>query len=514
MICWGSFAAGVTIITHGLNGNTDGWVRAMADAIPSYPRYLGTNFTIYEISVTSQNGTLGPLTVSAKKLTGGNLFESQAGEIIVALDWRTVANGNSFNTVQIAASVVPHLLATDFIPELDGKALTELPLHLIGHSRGGSLVCEMSRLLGEKGIWVDHMTTLDPHPLNNDGFFEVPLYFDVDASAITYENVLFHDNYFQTIGWPLVGESVAGAYVRKLISISGGYSDFLALGAHSDVHLWYHGTIDFNLPTSDSEAWLTESERDEWWTAAENFGVLAGFHFSRIGGGDRFSTNRPAGVGTSMIADGYNQRWNFGAGSSENRAILAVNSLEWPNIIKLNLTGTNRIVQGQTNSVSAYIQASRALGSDAKLSVFLDSDFNPWNGNERLLNEISLSQNPTFQIGFGTLNFAANETNSRPGVHAIFGRITGGGKTRYLYAPELITIFSSAEPPELAIAGGGSLPSQVDVIGQPGQRFVLEDSTDLLSWQSLSTNWLTADVWSYFDTRPTTPTRFYRATLR
>jgi hypothetical protein len=512
-VCLGSFAAGVTIITHGLNGDTDSWIRAMADAIRRYPQYLGTNFTIYRMSVTSQNGLVGPLTVSAQKLAGGNPLESQAGEIIVTLDWRTVANGNSFNTVEIAAAVIPHLLETNFIAELNGRALAELPLHLIGHSRGGSLACEMSRLPGENGVWVDHLTTLDPHPLNNDGFFDVPLYFDVDAPANTYENVLFHDNYFQTLGGLVVGESVAGAYIRKLTTLSGGYSEFFT-GSHSDVHLWYHGTIDFNLPTSDSEAWITQSERNAWWTDAEGAGVFAGFYFSSIGAGDRFSTNRPAGAGTSMIADGFNQRWNFGAGSSENRTVLAINTLEWPNIIKLSLTGTNRIVQGQTNSVSAYIQASRVLGSDAKLGVFLDSDFNPWNGNERLLNEVFLSQSPTHQIGLGTLSFTASETNSGPGVHAVFGRITGGGKTRFLYAPELLTVFSSAEPLQLKIVGGGGLQPRVDVIGQPGQRFILENSSDLQAWQSLSTNWLTAEVWSYLDTRPANQTRFYRAMLR
>ena len=113
----------------------------------------------------------------------------------------------------------------------------------------------------------------------------------VDAPARTYENILFHDNYFQNLNFIAYGEPVGGAYMRELTNLDGGYEDFT--GSHSDVHLWYHGTLDLDVPTDDSVATITATERENWWTGYESFGGVAGFHYSLIGRGDRTSTARP-----------------------------------------------------------------------------------------------------------------------------------------------------------------------------------------------------------------------------
>ena len=133
--------------------------------------------------------------------------------------------------MNIANAAAAALQDTNLLPELGGRALVELPLHLIGHSRGGSVVTEMARILGTQGIWVDQVTTLDPDP--------VSLYHD--AAITNYANVLFADNYWQNMGDGLLvpnGQAVSGAYNRHLLNLDGGYSS-----SHSDTHLWYHGTI-------------------------------------------------------------------------------------------------------------------------------------------------------------------------------------------------------------------------------------------------------------------------------
>lgn len=504
-----SQAAGLTILTHGLEGNADGWINAMALKIPAYGTFPGTNISIYKLSVTASSGTYY---VGATRTTGGAPTACDSGEIIVRLDWSTLADGNSANTYDVARAMVPALLATNFISELGGHALAELPIHFVGHSRGGSLACEVSRELGTNGVWLDHLTTLDPHPLNNDGFNDF-LYTAVDAPARTWANVLFHDNYWQHLDLLVYGEAVAGAYVRKLTSLTGGYSGLG--GAHSDVHLWYHGTLDAATPTSDGSATIASTNRTAWWNSAESSGALAGFHYSLIAGGDRLNTNSPAGSGQPAIRDGFNQSYELGAGMNDNRTALPSNTGEWPNLIRLNRTTTNAVAQGQDTPLKFYWQWACATTNTATVSVFLDDDQNPFNTNQCLLGQFLAPATGDAAVSFTTVNVTLAATNAPLGRHTLFAAITGGDRTRYLYAPEVIDVLPSTQPPMLDIAQAEAGEILVGISGVAGQTFVLQTSTNLLDWPPLATNTLTASRWVHTNGPPVdAAARFYRALLK
>lgn len=498
-------SAGVTIITHGLSGSIDDWVISMADQITRYPLFPTPDFACYEIYFQSVGNQWIP---SWRRLAGSVPSATTSGEIIVKLDWSQLAN-DSYSTFQIAAAVVPRLLDPNFISEMNGHALAELPLHLIGHSRGGSLVCEMSRLLGREGVWVDHLTTLDPHPLNNDGFSDFP-YTAVDAPARTYENVLFHDNYFQVLNVLAPGEPIAGAYVRQLISLEGGYGGLV--GSHSDVHLWYHGTIDVRTTASDTVAFLTPTERGSWYTAAENIGVNAGYIYSRVGQGDRTSSSRPAGSGGSMIRDGYNQYWDLGAGLANNRVLLDVNSGNWPNLILANTTGSNIVQFGGFVATKIYWQWEKPSGNTGQLEFYLDDDWNPLNANSRLLRSEPIGATGTLNVGIKNVSLPIDSQNSTPGYHVVYAKITAGSRSRYLYARQVVDIFPSFAPPSLAV-GKSQSAADVIVTGQAGQAVVIEASDDLKSWIAVSTNRLSSSQWSISDSLGS-PKKFYRAKLR
>jgi hypothetical protein len=354
--------------------------------------------------------------------------------------------------------------------------------------------------------------------LNNDGNIDPAAYVDASAKN-TYANVLFADNYWQDLGVGALlgdpdGEPVAGAYVRQLFDLSGGYWNVSLLEApdHSNVHLWYHGTVDLNTPANDTEAAITSTERADWWVAYEEEGVIAGFYYSLIGGGNRLSTDMPLGLpGDPAIVNGYNQWWDIGAGNSGNRTALPSDSGTWPNIIRFNVTGTNVIVASNLISTTLYYQYAGV--SNLTLQIFFNTDFNPYDSNSVLVAQM---QPPN--TGAGSVYYYSNlgltTTNVPPGVYAIYGKISDGVHTRYLYAPELVEIVSSQQPPVLGITMSNSAQFIIRVNGVSGQKIALQTSTDLQNWLPVVTNTSTSGSWSYTNNMPPVfSEQFYRALL-
>ncbi len=483
-------AIGVTLVTHGLNGNIDGWVTGMGNALARYSART-TNATIFKFQFYSSGGSWYLYSTNYNQ---GNPLTTPGGEIVVLFDWSQLADGNSYNTYQVAAMLAPALLSTNFVPECGGHALAEFPIHLVGHSRGGSLICELSRQLGTNGVWIDHITTLDAHPLNNDGFSDWLLYSDVDATARIYENVLFGESYYQNTSLFVYGERAPGACWRRQTTFSGGYTDFVS-GDHSDIHLWYHGTIDWATPTSDTEASITSSERTSWWTSSEGRGTNAGFLYSLVGGGNRFSTAFPNGSNSSAIRDGFNQGYDLGLGYGTNRTQLTANNGNWPSPIRLNLISTNVVSQGDTSTLYLYYQWAKPATNTGTIAVYLDDDLNPFNGGEHLLQQLVAYGTTSSQLAAGTITVQWNATNAPAGSYALFVKLSAGGNSRFLYAPEFIQILAPVLPPTVDIRRQAPGSVVVGVNGQAGQTIVLQQSTDLTTWQPAATNKLTADRW-------------------
>lgn len=490
-------AAGVTIITHGFGGNADGWVRGMAERIAGFPGFGGTNTIRYEATVSDSGG----LRVSSRKLGGGNPLTDPTAEIVITLDWGELAGlFSQYDTYEVAAAVVPSLLRTDFIAELNGRALAELPLHFIGHSRGASLACQMSRLLGTNGVWVDHITTLDPHPVNEDGNVD-PLIVS-DAPLRVYENVLFADNYFQEFGGYPHGQFMPGSYNRQLTALPGGYSP-----AHSDMHLWYHATIDFRSSANDTEASLSAADRGSWFNAYESGGSRTGYFYGRTGNGNRLSVDRPTGADYPAL--GFNQRWNLGGGTGPNRTALPRVSAAWPNLIRMNLAGTNQIVAAQSNVVTLFYQWAQPESAEATMTLMLDADLNPWNGNERVIEQATVNGTTSSNVFVASWPFAVSAAIP-PGGYALLVRYDGGNRTRYQYAPERVTILNPP-PPSLAIVPAPNVGVRVDVAGVQGSTTILEFTEDWLTWWPVATNANGAAAWSYFEEGPAGRARFFRA---
>ena len=515
----------MTLITHGFNSDGSDWVNAMADAVAKYPNLALTNSTRYEIFF--EQNSQGEYVPTQRKLAGVDPKSADSGEIIVILDWSQLAGdlgGVDYSTTNVAPSVVSTLTSPTFIPELAGKPLIELPLHLIGHSRGGSLMCEIARMLGQQGIWVDHLTTLDPHPLNND-YDDTILTDVVDGPAIPYVNVLFADNYYQInnsfLGLDPSGQFEPGAYNRYLDVRSGGYGGIAPY--HSNTHLWYHGTIDWNTPASDSAAMITALERSSWWTAPETNGTSAGFLYSLIGAGNRFSDATPAG-GTNRIRNGFNQIWDFGAGSSSNRFALPDNSGLWPNLLTLNIASTNlnpfeknrqgyTITAGESLPLKLTFQYGQLQNTNLTLKIFLDPDFNPYSTNETPLQTFPLQATGVGNVT--TLNTAISGSQSAaPGIYAIGAAIADGIRVRYLYAPELLHLLPSVQPPEIGQPQINSGFIQADVHGAIGQTIVVDTSLNLIDWTPIATNQFSSSVWIFRDAfEPDAKLKAYRARL-
>ena len=345
---------GLTLVTHGFNSNgddPDGWVQKMAEAIRIE---IGTDVPIYTLTVS---GFFNPIVENGDSV----MDVSEHGAAIVVLNWRGLDTNNNcgVKTQDVAWAVRDYLR---------GKTALETPIHLIGHSRGASVISALSRGLGEDGFLVEQTTFLDAHPLVWECV--VPPY---DHPVEAWQNVLFADSYFQTYDYPQ-GEPVAGSHNVNLSEVFTNTETLLNVDKrkHPRVHAYYHGTIDLGL--EDGSIVDNIPIRTSWYQS-DDTGPRGqvGFAFSRIR--DGFSRQK--------ATDGIHRNLLFQ--SDMGRVPIEIPNdgfLRPPNVKleELDASGSGYTVfsVGDTINIQAFFQD---LDSEMDITLFRDGNTNPYDGN-------------------------------------------------------------------------------------------------------------------------------------
>src|ERR1019366_992221 len=103
------------------------------------------------------------------------------------------------------------------------------------------------------------------------------------------------------------------------------------------------------------------------------------------------------------------------------------------------------------------------------------------------------------QVFYSTLNLSPDPATTPPGTYAVFARIGDAPRTRYLYAPQRVVLGPSRQGAGLA---GGRVPTNqflFTISGWPGQKVIVQASTNLAQWVSIRTNTLAGTSLTFAD---------------
>jgi hypothetical protein len=271
-----------TIITHGFQtGSKGAWVESMASAVLARANGDGAVYR-YTADVGAWARDLGP---------GGNGSDRN---IVLIFNWEADSSsadeGPNWRYVQAAGDALSAMLRDPAYPPGTvgpGGLLAGRRVHFIGHSRGACVISEAIKRLAVAGIPIDQMTTFDPHPVNGT----LDARYDLDWGDPVPErwaNVAWADNYWRADGGGLInGLDFDGIPLANVLNVQLSESTLNCCGyaySHSDVHLWYHGTVDLAPNASNGEQTITAQMRSAWWPQGA---ANVGFRFSAIGGGTR-----------------------------------------------------------------------------------------------------------------------------------------------------------------------------------------------------------------------------------
>lgn len=397
---------GVTVIVHGYQPDQSypGWVSSMANAIA----LDAGGASIFKLKIGET--LLGNPFVDSFALRSSS--SALNGEFIIELDWSDVSNDTlTIGTAEVAALVAPKLLLAHSGAGFPSAPFAQLPIHLIGHSRGGSLVASLAEQLGRLGAWVDQLTLLDAHPVGID--YRDPLDNDPEFRVPVSQNVVFADSYYQSRS-VLRGTEQLGTHDVHL-SLIGGYEGLGAYEDHSDVHVWYHGTIRDDVSTN-SDGGVIE---DAWYSGSDAGGDArgprssVGYYYSRMTGGVR-------------PVDGLSARF----GGSVVRPHASTSGWEWPNIAlaapSFPPNGASHITAGTIVGVPFYYSAGKTT---ATVRFGTDNDRNPYNNGFAFS---AATRQATAGLDYPIQNFDWTPTTADSNRY-FFAQISDGTRTRYYY---------------------------------------------------------------------------------
>ena len=215
------------------------------------------------------------------------------------------------------------------------------------------------------------------------------------------------------------------------LSLGGAYP-LLDGATHSDVHLFYDGTINLAAGASDG----SHSVQDSWYAANHVTRSLTGFYYSRLMGGARPAS----GVGT-----------NFGGTGS--RGSLSRSGTQWANV---GFVAPSAASLGQGQAFTGSFRYN-SFNTAATLQWFLDPDTNPYNGNSIALGGgVALGANGE-AVSPGSTSLVAN---AGFGTYFLEARISNTAGTRYSYSSAL-TVVNPAPIGTIDVAGPTSVAGWV-----------------------------------------------------
>jgi len=416
---------GVTIITHGYQraAGLPSWVSEMAGAI-ALRKEAGSQTTITPQTIKIVESWLF---IGGAKLDPLNsALDFSKGGAVIMVDWSAVSSNNGGLGIDYVSTKKIGKIVYDFIKQkVSNHSLLEMPIHLIGHSRGASVNSRLAELLEKDGIWVDHVTTLDPHPLE--------LAYTNDTDVKIWNNIIFADNYYRDDGIPPRGRSIAGTKEFSLRGIVTG--DGVSCGggngngtAHEQVHTFYHGTIDTNITCVNKV-----QVQPEWYLLSGTKRETTGFAYSRAGG----VTRPDAGLHQNISGSGNRELGTQLAGPA------------WPNVYLQTPKNTegdeirdHTFVAEDTIYIPYYYQ-DRSSTMDIEFK--LDDDTNPYNGTGNCSKVIQQNTpgltSSWLDIKSGTLMWIT--TSADVGSCYLRATATDVGRVRYDYLIKPITILAA-----------------------------------------------------------------------